>query len=70
MLSVPSYEPSGRENLKEIQISKKHKWCNKKIQELNLPTNVLIALVKRGSENLIPDGSTTILENDIIVLYK
>ena len=41
-----------------------------KIQELNLPTNVLIALVKRGSENLIPDGSTTILENDIIVLYK
>ncbi|RHA81222.1 TrkA C-terminal domain-containing protein [Eubacterium ventriosum] len=40
------------------------------MQELNLPTNVLIALVKRGSENLIPDGSTTILENDIIVLYK
>ncbi|WP_288682041.1 potassium/proton antiporter [uncultured Eubacterium sp.] len=70
ILSVPSYEPSGRENLKEMQISKKHKWCNKKIQELNLPTNVLIALVKRGSENLIPDGSTTILENDIIVLYK
>lgn len=70
ILSVPSYKPSGKENLEEIKIAKNHKWCNKKIQELDLPTNVLIALIKRGCENLIPDGNTTILENDVIVVYK
>lgn len=70
ILSVPSYEPSGQENLKEIKIQSTDKWCNKTIQELNLPENVLIALIKRGEDNLIPDGNTLIKENDFVVLYK
>lgn len=70
ILSVPSYEPSGQENLKEIKIESTNKWCNKTIQQLNLPENVLIALIKRGEENLIPDGNTLIKENDFVVLYK
>ena len=70
ILSVPSYEPSGQENLKEIKIQSTDKWCNKTIHELNLPENVLIALIKRGEDNLIPDGNTLIKENDSVVLYK
>ena len=70
ILSVPSYEPSGQENLKEIKIQSTDQWCNKTIQELNLPENVLIALIKRGEDNLIPDGNTLIKENDFVVLYK
>lgn len=70
ILSVPSYEPSGQENLKEIKIESTNKWCNKTIQQLNSPENVLIALIKCGEENLIPDGNTLIKENDFVVLYK
>lgn len=70
ILSVPSYEPSGNENLKEILITNSNKWSNKKIKTLNLPNNVLIALIKRGSENLIPDGETMLLPGDKIVLFK
>lgn len=70
ILSVPSYEPSGKEDLEEILIDKEHAWCNKKIAELNLPGNVLIALIRRGDENLIPDGNTLICENDLVVTYK
>lgn len=70
ILSVPSYESGEKEKLKEIFIGNKHKWKNKSIQNLNLPANVLIALIKRQDENLIPSGSTVILENDIVVLYK
>jgi len=69
IISVPSYEPSGRENLEEIHIEKTHDWCNKAIAELNLPANELIALIIRGEENLIPDGKTIICENDIVVTY-
>lgn len=70
ILSVPSYESGEKEKLKEIFIGSKHKWRNKSIQELNLPGNVLIALIKRQDDNLIPSGSTVIMENDIVVLYK
>ena len=70
ILSVPSYEPSEQEDLQEEQITKNHPWCDKTISELKLPRNVLIALVKRGAENLIPDGKTRILEGDIVVTYR
>ncbi len=70
ILSVPSYEPSEQEDLQEEQITKEHPWCNKTISELKLPRNVLIALVRRGTENLIPDGKTRILEGDIVVTYR
>lgn len=70
ILSVPSYEPSEQEDLQEEQITKNHPWCDKTISELKLPRNVLIALVRRGAENLIPDGKTRILEGDIVVTYR
>ena len=70
ILSVPSYEPSGKENLEEVVIDKNHSWCDKRIQDLDLPENVLIALIKRGDESLIPDGGTYIRRNDVVVTYR
>lgn len=70
ILSVPSYEPGDQEHLHEDHIEKGHEWCNKAIADLKLPNNVLIALVRRGDENLIPDGKTVIMENDIVVTYR
>jgi cell volume regulation protein A len=71
ILSVPGYkEKDGVAKLKEVVISKNHKWYNKKIQELNLPPHVLIAMIKRGEQNIIPRGKTRVEENDIVVIYK
>lgn len=70
ILSVPFYEPSGNKNLKEILITNSNKWSNKKIKTLILPNNALIALIKRGSKNLISDGETMLLPGDKIVLFK
>lgn len=70
ILSVPSYEPSGKEDLEEIIIDKNHAWCDKRIQDLELPENVLIALIQRGDKNVIPDGNTYIRKDDIVVTYK
>ena len=69
ILSVPAYEPAEHEKLEEIKIEKTHAWCNKAIWELNLPADALIAMIIRGSENLIPDGKTVIQENDTVVMY-
>lgn len=70
ILSVPSYRGENDGNLKEILVESGHNWCNSSIAELNLPENILIALIKRGDENIIPQGSTVIHANDRVVIYK
>lgn len=70
ILSVPPYVPSEDEQLEERYISKKDPWCNKKIAELELGANELIAMIIRGDETIIPDGKTILCEKDVVVLYK
>ena len=70
ILSVPSYKGDADVDLKEIPITKNHKWCDKTIVELDLPEHVLIAMVRRGDKSIIPSGKTVIKENDIVVIYN
>ena len=69
ILSVPPYNPTENEKLREIEVGRNDAWCNRAISELTLPKNKLIAMILRGEETIIPDGKTVILENDIVVLY-
>ena len=69
ILSVPSVTGLSDINLREIPIDAYHSWCNKSIEELKLPEKVLIALIRRGRENMIPRGQTVILEGDVVVVY-
>lgn len=70
ILNVPSFKGESDIKLEEILIDKKNEWCNKTIKELDLPENVLIAVIKRGDENIIPEGKTKIKEKDIVVIYN
>lgn len=70
ILSVPEYKDTGDADLEEIIIDKNHEWCQKSIEELNLPESILVAMVKRGEENIIPRGQTVIKEGDVVVLFK
>ena len=70
ILSVPPYHSEEDIDLQEISIDKKHDWCNKAIEDLSLPDDILIAMIKRNDENLIPRGKTKILENDVVIIYN
>lgn len=70
ILSIPEYDCQDDIKLREIKIEKYNKWCNKAIEDINLPDDILITLIKRGTENIIPRGSTVILEDDIVVVYN
>lgn len=67
IFSVPAYHGDDEIKLKEIRISKDHKWCNKTIGQLGLKKNRLIIMIKRGDETIIPNGNTKILEQDLVV---
>lgn len=69
ILSVPSFKGVSGISLKELPIDASHNWCNKSIEELKLPENVLIAMIRRGTENMIPRGQTVIQEGDVVVIY-
>ena len=70
ILSVPAYVSSDNDSLEERVVTQDDEWCNRTIRELNLPENLIIALVKRGDENIIPVGDTFIMDGDIVVIYR
>jgi cell volume regulation protein A len=57
-------------NLCETFIDEKHEWLNLEIKEIDLPETYLIALIKRGEEYFVPNGSTKIKLKDTIVFYN
>ena len=56
--------------LKEILMTPDHRWCGKKIAEARFYKNTIIVMIKRGSQIIIPDGGTQILEGDRVVVYS
>ena len=51
-----------------LMIGPGHPWAGKAVKNLSLPPNVLLALVLRDSEHLIPDGSTVLLSGDAVIM--
>ena len=52
----------------EFEISEKSKVVNKALKDLKMKDNVLIAGISRNGEYILPTGSTTILENDSVIV--
>ncbi len=52
----------------KIQITGHDRWAGKKISELNLPKGVIIAVIQREEETIIPRGNVRIAAGDKIVL--
>lgn len=70
ILSVTPYNPSGSEELEERVIGKEDEWCDKAICELNISKQQLIAMIIRGEKPIIPDGSTILREQDVVVFIS
>ena len=69
ILSVPPYESDKSSlPLREVPISDKHIWLNKRIRDLNLPQRLLIVMVQRGEQRIIPSGATEIKRGDVVVI--
>lgn len=59
-------DAAGR--LQEIHVGTGSSAAGRRIMELGLPANVLIVLLKRGNEVLIPDGGTVVEAGDELVI--
>ena len=52
----------------EISIDANSNLCNKKIMDANIPEDILIVMIKREGDVFVPNGSTSILAGDILVV--
>ena len=52
----------------KINIVEEDKWVGKQIAELQLPKGIIVAIIKRKEDLIIPRGDVVIEEDDTIVL--
>lgn len=62
------YESEKSTKLLEIKVKKDSKYANKSIMDSDIPEEILIVMIKRDGNVLVPKGSTIIMEDDIVVL--
>lgn len=62
------YEEEGSAHLLELLIDSSSAWRGKMISQAGIPSNILVVMIKRGDEVLLPKGDTLILKDDILVL--
>ncbi len=52
----------------QLKIPDGHHWTEKTIKDLALPLNLMLALIVRGEEKIIPNGTTELKSDDKIIL--
>ncbi len=65
---VPSLREHISEHLLEIQLPAGAAAAGKRIIDLHLPRDVLLVLIERDGEHIVPTGSTELLAGDLILL--
>lgn len=51
-----------------VHVEEGDRWCDKRIADLLLPAGVIVAIIKRKNEVLIPRGDVVLQEEDMVVL--
>jgi potassium/proton antiporter len=62
------YKEDKSTKILEINIDENSKWVNKTIMDSDIPEEVLVVMIRRNNEVIIPKGSTEIKKDDILVL--
>ena len=52
----------------KIHLDKNHPWNGKTLKELPLPSDLLVVMIARKEETIVPNGSTVLLPGDLLVL--
>ena len=52
----------------KIHLRRGDSWVDKNIKDLKLPYGVIVAMVRRGRENIVPRGDVRLRANDTIIL--
>ena len=52
----------------KVNLKKQDSWVGEEIKNLNLPHGMIVAMVRRGKENIVPRGDVVLKVNDTVIL--
>jgi len=52
----------------KVQLHSKDAWVGKEIKDLRLPRGIIIAMIRRGQENIVPKGNVVLEKDDTLIL--
>ena len=52
----------------QLKIGADNVWCGKAVRDLSLPQQMLLTLVLRGEEKIVPTGSTQLQAGDVVII--
>ncbi len=52
----------------KVNLKRQDKWVGRQIMDLGLPHGVIVALIRRGRENIVPRGNVVLKVNDTVIL--
>lgn len=62
------YQKESAITLSKFVVSDNNPWINKQLKDINIPKDVLILLIKRERQKIVPKGDTVILKDDVVLL--
>ena len=70
ILAARVFEDRENVMIREVPVDKNYKWDGKPLRELDAPKETLVILIRRGQQNIIPDGGTIIKDGDILIVAQ
>ena len=52
----------------KVHLQRRDHWVGKQIRELHLPHGIIVAMVRRGRENIVPRGDVMLKADDTVIL--
>lgn len=69
VIGANAYKEDIDVKLKEIILKEEHPWVNRQIKDIDISRQTIIIMIKRKNRVIIPHGTTTLKNNDKIILY-
>jgi len=68
LTTFTSFSEDNDVTFSKIIISPDSSWCDRSIKELHVPKDLLVTMVLRGEEQIIPNGETLLMDGDKVIL--
>lgn len=68
LTTFTSYSEENDVTFGKIVISPDSSWCGKRVMDIQVPKDLLLAMVIRGDEQILPNGSTVLQDGDKVIL--
>ena len=62
------YQEESSIDFVKIHLDPSHPWIGQTLKDLLLPSDLLVVMIARGGQNIVPQGNTLLLPGDLLVV--